>query len=252
MRRPLKKMDKDKKQIYNMFPKCRNKLIKMDESYENYGVDFSILLAVNSEDTGLKSKEGREIRLSYEPWHDVFMSSTDRKNGKYLKELCCNTGAMCFPIFDTEKQDYTYIVAMNKDVYDCIPSPIYKLILAHELGHALSDHPFIKSKEREIKLELEADNNGFNLLISHFKEDKSIFDSDMICATTFKFMHAVATPTMAYGSKGIDLIQKKYRFENRLAVWYYIASSLVDLDSNESDAEVEIRSKNYKEWLLKA
>lgn len=236
------------KDLYNFANKAKAKLRKLDKSIEKQEFDFHTLLARYSEETDLVSCQGKGINISYNPWHELFLASTDRDNDEYLETLCCCTGAMCFLAWNNRKEDYDYIVALNSDVYDYICDPIFKLTLAHELGHAMMDHQLQENHyDRIIEHELEADRKGFELITEWMKMDKSVFKSRMISSDSFNFKHSLAAAAMAYGDKGVDVIQKVYGFKDHFKVSEEISSSIIKM--NTYCEEDEIRAKNYEAWL---
>ena len=233
--------------LYNFADKAKVKLYNLDKSIEKQEFDFKTILARYSKDTDLVSYQGKGINISYNPWHELFLASTDRDNDEYLETLCCCTGAMSFLAWNNRKEDYDYIVALNSDVYDYICDPVFKLTLAHELGHAMMDHQLQeKPYDRIIERELEADNKGFELITGWMKIDKSVFKSGMISSDAFTFKHSLAAAAMAYGDKGVDVIQKVYGFKDHLKTSRAISSSILESNVYEED---EIRAKNYEAWL---
>ena len=230
-------------------------LIKQKQNYVNWtrvskskNLTFRQYLLGILKKTDLISYQGKEINISYNPWHELFLASTDRDNDEYLKTLCCCTGAMCFLAWNNRKEDYDYIVALNSDVYDYICDPIFKLTLAHELGHAIMDHQLQEDPyDRIIEHELEADKKGFELIIDHMKIDKSVFKSRMISYDAFNFKHSLAAAAMVYGDKGVDVIQKVYGFKDHFKTSEEISSYIIEM--NAYCEEYEIRAKNYEAWL---
>ena len=85
-----------RKILYYLVEECGDELKEYDDSIKKENLDFCTLLANHSESTGIVSKTGKDIRLSYVSWHDMFIASKDRNNEGYFLELCCCSGAMCY------------------------------------------------------------------------------------------------------------------------------------------------------------
>ena len=237
------------KGLYNFANKAKAKLRKLDKSIKKQEFDFQTMLARCSKVTDLVSCQGKGINISYSPWHELFLASTDRDNDEYLEELCCCTGAMCFSAWNNCKEDYDYIVALNSDVYDYICSPIFALTLSHELGHAVMDHQLEDHSVRTIEREVEADNKGFELITTWLEMNKSDFESGMISFDAFNFKHLLAAAAMAYGAKGVDVIQKVYGYKDHFKVSKEISSSIIKINDHKLAGEDETRAKNYEAWL---
>ena len=238
------------KAVYNFVPVCKNKLFEMDEGLRKTDRDFKTILAYASRPTGLKTNGGRDIKFSYIPWHNAFLQSTDNEDADYFRDLCCQTGAMAFIMFNKTKDEYDYIVALNSDVYERVCYPLYRLTLAHEMGHAICDHAFVENHDkRSIDRELEADDNGFKLISSYFKDDKNIFTPDMISSKSFTFKHILAGASMAFGEKGLSLIMKEYGKKDHFELCKEISSYMLNLDPDLTKIEDGVRSKNFEEWL---
>ena len=54
---------------------------------------------------------------------------------------------------------------------------------------------------------------------------------------------------MAYGAKGVDVIQKVYGYKDHFKVSKEISSSIIKINDHKLAGEDETRAKNYEAWL---
>ena len=253
----------------SMFPECKEELIKMDDSLRKTDRAFDAIIASSAKPTGLKSKFGNDIKVSYIPWHNAFMSSKNRNNSDHLLNISFTSNAFAFERYNNYTKRYDYIVALNKDMYDHISHTSRMLVLSHELGHAIMDHVHdfnningcdindsniddYELGNRNIDEELEADTVGFDLLTNYFNLPKSLYDIDTFSVDSMYDWLIMGRAMMLHGLKGVNYIQKIYNYKDMFETCKNISAYIIKRNAYVNDYETKVRTVNYQKWLKSA
>ena len=233
--------------------KSRRKIKKIDKKLFKSKPEYSFFtnLARVSEESIYTSKEKHKIMISYTSWREMFFKSLERNSFKCFEWCFTNTGATCFQEWNNQTKCYDYIVALNSDVYDYASDEEYFMTLAHELGHAMLDHPSNPVNERSIPREIEADNMGYIILQENRKyEEKglNLLNPNLISSDSFQQKHDLQCGVMIYGKEGIKMICDEFEC-SRPYVMKKIADRFLTRDDPKTITEDAARHENWVKTL---